>query len=191
MVCQCLFFVVLFCRACFKESLELHRKGQNFWPLKNVSSPWNFWRPFFSRWLRISNNKFQFHVPKFLTTFFSCWLRISNNKLQFHVPKFLMTFFSFLISHSLYFYPPFLHFDPFTKRYMYNCTPNFLWPFFLIHSTFFVFHPSFPPSHFQSYNYNCTIDLLQLQITIFSCRNCHQLHVKICPVVLYCIYPFL
>src|SRR6218665_2382759 len=31
------------------------------------------------------------------------------------------------------------------------------------------------------YNYNCTIAILQLQITFYNCRNCHQLHVKICP----------
>jgi len=36
-----------------------------------------------------------------------------------------------------------------------------------VFSKFFGFHPSVPLSHFQIYNYNC--------------RNCHQLHVKICP----------
>src|SRR6218665_3685717 len=48
----------------------------------------------------------------------------------------------------------------------------------------FRFSPIFstlPPSHVQSYNYNCTIDLLQLQVTVYNCRNCDQLHVKICP----------
>jgi len=35
----------------------------------------------------------------------------------------------------------------------------------IIRSQFFGFHSSFSHSHFQSYNYNCTIDLLQLQIT--------------------------
>src|SRR6218665_884367 len=48
----------------------------------------------------------------------------------------------------------------------------------------FRFSPIFstlPPSHVQSYNYNCTIHLLQLQVTIYNCRNCDQLHVKICP----------
>src|SRR6218665_3970486 len=43
------------------------------------------------------------------------------------------------------------------------------------------FHPSFSHSNFQTYNYNCAIHLLQLQITFYNCRNCHQLHVKICP----------
>ena len=70
-----------------------------------------------------------------------------------------------------------------TVQVAYNCTPNFLWPFFVIHSTFFVFHLSCPPSHLQSYNYNYTIDLLQLQIAFYNCRNCHQLHVKICPAM--------
>src|SRR6218665_2846033 len=43
------------------------------------------------------------------------------------------------------------------------------------------FCPCFPPSHLQSYNYNCTIHLLQLQMTFYNCRNCDQLKVKICP----------
>jgi len=45
------------------------------------------------------------------------------------------------------------------------------------------FLPAFRPSHLQIHNYNCTIHLLQLQITFYKCRNCDQLHVKICPVV--------
>jgi len=46
----------------------------------------------------------------------------------------------------------------------------------------FAFSPLFSTlSHLQSYNYNCTIHLLQLQITFYNCRNCDQLHVKICP----------
>ena len=53
--------------------------------------------------------------------------------------------------------------------------------FTIIFSTFLGFHPSFPLSHFQIYNYNCTIAILQLQITFYNCRNCHQLHVNICP----------
>ena len=53
-----------------------------------------------------------------------------------------------------------------------------------IFSTFFGFQPSFQLSHFQIYNYNCTIPILQLQITFYSCRNCHQLHVKICSALL-------
>ena len=35
-------------------------------------------------------------------------------------------------------------------------------------STFFGFHPSFPLSHFQIYNYNCIIAILQLQITFIT-----------------------
>ena len=57
----------------------------------------------------------------------------------------------------------------------------FLWPLFIITSKFFVFHPCFPPSHLQSYNYSSTIHLLQLQMTSYNCRNCDQLHIKICP----------
>jgi len=34
----------------------------------------------------------------------------------------------------------------------------------------------------RSYNYNCTIHFLKLQIRFYNCRNCDQLHVKICPV---------
>src|SRR6218665_1080528 len=34
--------------------------------------------------------------------------------------------------------------------------------------------------HLNTYNYNCTIHLLQLQIAFNNCRNCDQLHVKIC-----------
>jgi len=33
----------------------------------------------------------------------------------------------------------------------------------------------------QSYNYNCTVHPFQLQIRFYNCRNCDQLHVKICP----------
>ena len=50
-----------------------------------------------------------------------------------------------------------------------------------VFSTFLGFHPSFPLSHFKIYNYNCTISILQLQITFYNCKNCDQLHVKICP----------
>ena len=45
-------------------------------------------------------------------------------------------------------------------------------------------HPSFKLSHFKIYNNNCTIAILQLKITCYNCRNCHQLHVKICPAVI-------
>ena len=55
--------------------------------------------------------------------------------------------------------------------------------FLLIPSKFVDFHPCFRTSHtYKSYSYNCTIHLLQLQITFYNCRNCDQLHVKICPV---------
>jgi len=48
---------------------------------------------------------------------------------------------------------------------------------------FFGFRPSFPLSRFKMYNYNGTIAILQLQITFYNSRNCHQLHVKICPAL--------
>jgi len=38
----------------------------------------------------------------------------------------------------------------------------------------------------ESYNYNCTIHLFQLQIRFYNCGNCDQLHVKICPAWLTC-----
>ena len=130
------------------------QKRKNVWPQKQfLSSPENFRRPFFSRWLRISS--LPFHLPKFLMTFFRHFLDfyISTNhkspQVQLH-KQFLLTFFH----HSI-----------------------------KVFSTFFGFHPSFPLSHFQIYNYNCTIAILQLQITFYNCRNCHQLHVKICPAV--------
>ena len=53
--------------------------------------------------------------------------------------------------------------------------------FFVIPPKFLIFHPCFRPPHLQIYNYNCTIHLLQLQITFYNCRNCDQLRVKICP----------
>ena len=43
--------------------------------------------------------------------------------------------------------------------------------------------PIFPLLHFQIYNYNCTIANLQLKITFYNCRKCHQLHVKIRPAL--------
>ena len=52
-------------------------------------------------------------------------------------------------------------FQPLTNRCRYNYTSNFFLPFFHhwinIFSTDFGFHPSFPLSHFQIYNYNCAI----------------------------------
>ena len=64
-------------------------------------------------------------------------------------------------------------------------TGNVFWPFFhqslYIFSTFFGVHPSFPLSHFKMYNCNFTAAILQLKIAFYNCRNCHQLHVKICP----------
>src|SRR6218665_187699 len=42
------------------------------------------------------------------------------------------------------------------------------------------FNTSFPLLHFQIYNDNCTIAILQLQITFYNYTNCHQLHAKIC-----------
>ena len=107
---------------------------------------------------------------KFPTIFCSCWPRISSS----------LSFFSHFLA--------FLHFNH-SKRCKYNCAGNFFWPFFhhslniFIFSTFCDFRPSFPLSLFQIYNYNCTIPILQLQITFYNCRNCHQLHVKICPAI--------
>ena len=79
----------------------------------------------------------------------------------------------------------FIHYDVFLVSYKYKSRTahqNFLWPLLVIPSKFVNFHPLFLTIlHLQSYNYNCTIHLLQLQITFFNCRNCDQLHVKICP----------
>jgi len=43
--------------------------------------------------------------------------------------------------------------------------------FFVIPSKFLVFHPCFQPLHLQSYNYNCTIHLLQLQNYILQLQK--------------------
>ena len=57
--------------------------------------------------------------------------------------------------------------------------------FCIIHSQnftlFTILFYAFPLFLFKIYNYNCTIPILQLQITFYNCTNCHQLHVKICP----------
>jgi len=96
--------------------------------------------------------------------------------------NFLTTFFeSFPNFFSL------LHFNH-SKRCRYNCSGNLFLSYYLIFhhllnisSRYLGFHPSFPPSRFRIYNYNCTIAILQLQIICYNCRKCHQLHVKICP----------
>jgi len=125
-----------------------------------------------------------YHLLKISTTFFSRWPRISS----ISSPK---------ISDDLFFRPSRLgptHFVAFYISTVQNAPGRlqlhrqFLLIFFHhslnIFSTFsqhfFGFHPSFPLSHFQIYNFNCTIALLQLQITFYNCRNFHQLHVKIC-----------
>jgi len=77
---------------------------------------------------------------------------------HFILPKFLTTFFS----HFLAFYISTIQNDA--------CTQHFI--------NIFGFHPSSPLPHFQTYNYSCTISIIQLQIiTFLNCRNCHQLHV--------------
>jgi len=80
----------------------------------------------------------------------------------FHPPKILTTFFSH-----------FLHFL--------TAQPTF----YIIHSLNFTLYTilfyAFSLFQFKLYNYNCTIPILQLQITFYNCTNCHQLHVKICP----------
>src|SRR6218665_469240 len=59
-------------------------------------------------------------------------------------------------------------------------------PFCIVHSLnftlFTILFYTFPLFLFQIYNYNCTIPILQLKTTFYNCTNCHQLHVKICPV---------
>src|SRR6218665_2864645 len=106
-------------------------------------------------------------------------LKISSlfkSQVSFHLPKFLTTFLVISLIFT---------FQPFTNHCKYNCTGNFFLTFLSSFtqrfSTFLGFHLSFPFSHFKIYNYNCTIAILQLQITFYNCRNCHQLHVKICP----------
>ena len=119
----------------------------------------------FGKNLEKLKKKVNFYLPKFLTTFFS------------HSPKFLL--FRPCPNASL------LQIHKSTNTKYKNTTAhlNFLWPFFVIHSAFFIFHPCFRPSHLQTYNYNCTFHPLQLQITFYNCRNCDQLHVKICPAM--------
>jgi len=122
-----------------------------------------------------------YHLLKISSTvFFSRCPRISLS-LPLHLPKFLTTFFShfvaFYISHFLAFYISTI--KNAARQFLLTCFHHSL----NIFSTFFNFHPSFPLSHFQIYNYNCTIAILQ--ITFYNCRNCHQLHVKICPVKAY------
>jgi len=79
---------------------------------------------------------------------------------KFHLPKFLTTIFSYS--------PEFSHFS---STEISDAT------FFIIRN--FSFSALFSTLT-QSYNYNCIIHLLQLQMTFYNCRNCDPLHVKIC-----------
>jgi len=63
----------------------------------------------------------------------------------------------------------------------YNCTPKFPMTFFRHSLEISRFHPCFRPANLEIYICNCTIHLLQLQIPFYICRNCDQLHVKVCP----------
>src|SRR6218665_596565 len=51
----------------------------------------------------------------------------------------------------------------------------------VIPSKFILFTSVFDHHTYKSYNYNCTIHLLQLQMTFYNCRHFGQLHIKICP----------
>src|SRR6218665_56898 len=101
----------------------------------------------------------------------------SENLRQLFPPKFLTMFFS--RSHE------FLNFQRSQTHVSVEVQlhTSFLMTFFSHDSVknFRFFTPFFPPSRLQSYNYNCTIHLLLLQITFYNCRNCDQLHVKVCP----------
>ena len=140
-------------RAYFKQSLQLHRE-QKISDLTFL-------------------NKNIFHLLKFLTTFFSHSLRICHL-----ICHFALVFFSHSLESQL------LRIQIFDDVFCHS--PEFS-PFqitFFSHSLEICrFHRCFRSSHLQSYNYmcNCTIHLLQLQISFYNCRNSDQLHVKICP----------
>ena len=89
----------------------------------------------------------------------------------FHLPKFLTTFFSHL---------PEFHLCPVTSTKVQLHT-KISYNFFSHSLEICCFSPLFSILTLTKF-YNCTIHLLlQLQITFYNCRNCDQLHVKICP----------
>jgi len=100
-------------------------------------------------------------------------LKISSlfkSQVSFHLPKFLTTFFS----HFLDFYISTIHKSLQVQLHR-QIHLTFLSSFTQRFSTFLGVYLSFPLSHFKIYNYNCTIAILQLQITFYNGRNCHQL----------------
>src|SRR6218665_1326843 len=84
----------------------------------------------------------------------------------FHLQKFLTAIFS----HFLAFYISTVQNGPFTTAEAISFSS---FTQLNISSTFFGFHLSFPLSHFQIYNCNCTVAILLLQITtaeiVISC----------------------
>ena len=119
------------------------------------------------------------HLQKFLMTFFYSFTK------NFEYNK--STFISensddFIFSRSHEFSPvpkPVIS----TKVQMHTKISYHLFSSFHLNCSFFT--PVFDP---HIYNYNCTIHLLQLQMTFYNSRNCDQLHIKICPVHTFWIY---
>ena len=117
--------------------------------------------------------------------YFKQSLQLHRKKIRtslFLPQTFSMTFFIYR-----HFQRPFLVISLRPSSYKYKSTTahlTFLWPF--CHSLQICEFSSLflTLSHLQSYNYNCTIHHSQLQITFYNCRNCDQLHVKICPGIL-------
>ena len=104
-------------------------------------------------------------------TFFTRWLRISNKEVYCHLPKFLTTFLVIRFNFGI---------GPAQAQQKVQLPKQFLTTFFR-HSLENV--STLTLKKLQLQLHNSPIDLLQLQITFCNCRNCDQLHVKICPAM--------
>src|SRR6218665_578123 len=82
-------------------------------------------------------------------------------------------------------------FQPFQTLQVQLHKPNSCSIHSLNFTLFSILFYAFPLFQFQIYNYNSTIPILQLQTTFYKCTNCHQLHVKICPVLRDSVYYFI
>jgi len=100
---------------------------------------------------------------------FTCTKISDNLFVNFHLPKCMMTFLVICLNFSIS--------KPVTSTKLQLRTK-------MSYDLFSSRPPNlsfFTPVFLQSYNYSCTIHLLQRQMTVYNCRNCEPLHVKICP----------